>query len=159
MYKTYENSVSWNYFDRFDGVLERYMPRMGEGTSYASQIATAVNKLVYKWYNDGDVYDNRYELKGWCNDLSSYANWLVMNVGAVELLKIKFAKTEGDYEQILKGVADLLLDEEMLAVLDKRPLKGTIYECEGPFEFVELDEDDEDDEWYDDVWEDGEDDD
>ena len=152
-YITYENSVSWNYFDRFDGVLERYMPRRGEGESYASQIATAVNKLVYKWYNDGDVYDNQYHLKGWCNDLSSYANWLVMNVGAVELLKIKFAKTYGDYEQILKSVADLLLDEELLAVLDKKPRRGSIYECSGPFEFVELG----DDEWEEDDYEEEED--
>ena len=41
----------------------------------ASQLVTAVNKLVYKWYNDGDVYDNIHSLDNWANDLSSYANW------------------------------------------------------------------------------------
>jgi len=147
-YITYENSVSWSYYNRFEDVTNRYMPWSGEGNSFASQIVTAVNKLVYKWYNDGDVYDNRYTLKGWCNDLSSYANWLAVYTGTVELHKIQLAKTYGDYEQILKSVADLLLDEELLAVLDKKPRRGTIYECEGPFEFVELDEDEWEEEDY-----------
>ena len=42
----------------------------------ATQICTALNKLVYKWCNDGDVYDNTYGLDGWANNLSSYANWI-----------------------------------------------------------------------------------
>ena len=41
-----------------------------------AQAVTAVSKLVYKWFNDGDVYDNRFALPGWANDLSSYANWI-----------------------------------------------------------------------------------
>lgn len=146
MYKTYENSVSWDYFDRYDAVIGRYMPAQGEGESFASQIATAINKLVYKWYNDGDVYDNQYALCGWWNDLSSYANWLLMNARAVELLRIRTAKTSGDYEQILKALADAFLgDEEQMELFAKRPKVDTIYKCDGPFAYVERD--DEEDEY------------
>ena len=60
---------SWSEFERFEPVIDRFMPLSGEGETVASQVCTAVNKLVYKWYNDGDVFDNSYELEGWCNDL------------------------------------------------------------------------------------------
>ena len=55
------------------------MPSYGEGDSKASQIVTAVNKLLYGWYNNGDVLDNQCRQE-WSehgvNDLSNYANWL-----------------------------------------------------------------------------------
>lgn len=104
--------VDWDYFDRFDPVLRNYMPPRGEGHSMASQIVTATNKLIYKWYNDGDVYDNTHHLTGWCNDLSSYANWLSdWAEGADDILsRITGAWNYGDYERILKDLADLCLD-------------------------------------------------
>ena len=67
-------SVNWGSFNKFEDIIHKYMPAMGEGETLASQAVTAINKLIYKWYNDGDVYDNRYSLQGWANDLSSYAN-------------------------------------------------------------------------------------
>ena len=69
--------VSWDYYNKFKDINEKYLPDEGEGDTLASQIVTAINKLVYKWYNDGDVFDNvNSGLQGWANDLSSYANWL-----------------------------------------------------------------------------------
>lgn len=67
-------AVNWNYFDKFEAITVKYMPDYGEGETIASQAVTAVNKLIYKWYNDGDVFDNTKYLEGWWNDLSSYAN-------------------------------------------------------------------------------------
>ena len=69
-------ATNWDYFDRFEGIEDKYLPVQGEGETKASQIVTAVAKLVYKWYNDGDVFDNTHHLEGWANDLSDYANWL-----------------------------------------------------------------------------------
>ena len=70
--------VDWSYYDKpeFKAINSEYLPARGEGETKATQIVTAVNKLVYKWYNDGDVFDNTGALSGWANDLSSYANWL-----------------------------------------------------------------------------------
>ena len=45
------------YFDKFEALVDKYMPMRGEGETAASQIVTAVNKLIYKWYNDGDVFE------------------------------------------------------------------------------------------------------
>ena len=144
------NGVSWDYFDKFTDLIDTYMPFRGEGETMASQICTAINKLVYKWYNDGDVYDNRYFLNGWCNDLSSYANWLSKYIDAVELDKIKEIMTDEAYENILKELADKYLDAEYLAVMAKKPKVGSIYDCDGYYQFVEdWDEEEEDEDWED----------
>lgn len=146
-----KESVDWSYFDKFEEVSDKYLPDTGEGETMASQCVTAITKLVYKWYNDGDVYDNRYALEGWANDLSSYANWLHRFVpGADEILDmiedISYIDAESEYEFILKQLCDKFFNEEFLQTLDK-PKQGSIYKQDGPFEFK--DEEDEYDEYYD----------
>ena len=153
-------SVPWDYYDKFDDItaIGMYMPRRGEGDTKASQIVTAVNKLIYKLYNDGDVFDNTYAIKGWCNDLSSYANWLYQNCGwAVKgiLRSIEDCKNYDDYALLIKALADELLKKDFLEEMNKIEKTGTIYKCDGPFRFVVWDEEDEDEEdddedWYDD---------
>ncbi len=133
--------VIWGNFDRFDEAAVTYLPDWGEGDSFATQVCTAVNKLVYKWFNDGDVYDNSYTLTGWCNDLSSYANWLLKYAGAKVLWKIASCKCYGDYEDLLKELADEYLDKEYLDSKAGVEKVGSIYDCDGPFKFEERYED------------------
>ena len=40
--------ASWSAFDEFDGICDQYLPSRGEGDTMASQIVTAINKLIYK---------------------------------------------------------------------------------------------------------------
>lgn len=137
-------NVEWDYFDRYENIVDKYMPWYDEGDTLASQRVTAVNKLVYKWYNDGDVFDNTYCMEGWANDLSSYANWLAkyMNVDSI-LNRISECYTDAEYEHILKDLADTILNEDKLAELAKVKRQGSIYKCEGKYEFNER---------YDDKW-------
>ena len=133
-------AVNWDYYDKFEAVNDKYLPYKGEGATKAMQIATAVNKLVYKYYNDGDVFDNTHGLEGWANDLSSYANWLYYHTTdkAEEILnKIYEVKTESEYEDLLKELADELLNEEYLAELNTIKKEKTIYECDGKFKYEE----------------------
>lgn len=146
-------SVNWSYYDneKFDKLDEKYLPCSGEGETKATQIVTCVNKLIYKWYNDGDVFDNTRHLKGWMNDLSSYANWLYYYVDEETqkiLDKVYDCCNDSDYEDLLKELADKLLDEEFLEKQDKIGKMFTIYDCDGKFKFVELEEDEYEDEWY-----------
>ena len=144
--------VDWSYFNRFDWITDKYLPAMGEGENMATQTVTAVSKLVYKWYNDGDVYDNTYAMAGWANDLSSYANWLRKYAGAADILdRIDRCFTEGQYEDLLKALADRLLDDEDLERWAKQEKVDSIYEAEGPyrFEFYDGDEEEEE-EWEED---------
>lgn len=138
-------SVQWNYYDKYETLIDKYMLPKGEGETQASQIVTAVNKLVYKWYNDGDVFDNTKYLEGWANDLSSYANWLYKNT--TEKVKVILDTVYGclndsDYEDLLQELTDELLKEEYLEEQNKFEKVGTIYECDGKFKFVELDDED-----------------
>ncbi len=131
-------TVDWGYYDKFETVTEKYLPTQGEGETKATQIVTAVNKLVYKWYNDGDVFDNTYYLGGWANDLSDYANWLYENTETENILdKISSCMSDGEYEDLLKELADKLLNEEYLYIQNKFDKVGTIYDCNGKFKFKE----------------------
>lgn len=137
-------AVDWGYYDKFEELNEKYLPVRGEGETKATQIVTAVNKLIYKWYNDGDVYDNSYVLEGWANDLSDYANWLWEHTEANDILdKVFNCYNNSQYEDLLKELADKLLDEEYLEKENKIEKVGTIYDCDGKFQFVEYEEDEE----------------
>jgi len=140
------NKIEWEYFNKFEGVIDKYMETQGEGETKASQAVTAINKLIYKWYYDGDVYDNTCYLTGWLNDLSSYANWLAKYIeGARDILdEVFFAKNDDDYEMILKNLADTYLNEETLKQYETEA-EDSIYDCEGNYEFNEHIDDDE--EW------------
>jgi hypothetical protein len=144
--------MNWSAFDKFEVVDEKYLPSKGEGENMATQITTAVTKLVYKWFNDGDVYDNTYYMTGWCNDLSSYANWLYKNAaGAAEILEeIRNVMSEEEYEQLLYNLCELTQTFEYLAEYETKDKVGSVYDCDGPFEFREEQEDyeDEDDDYW-----------
>lgn len=134
--------VDWSYFEKFKKVNDEYLLNIGEGDTKARQIVTAVNKLVYKYYNDGDVFDNTHFLDGWCNDLSSYANWLDENTNAGRILHgISGCRNSGDYEDLLKDLSDYLLKEDYLSQQNEFEKTGSIYKCEGAFHFVEPDDD------------------
>ena len=117
----------------------------------ATQAVTATSKLIYKWYNDGDVFDNTHNLEGWANDLSSYANWLNKNIeGVREILKnIEDISEENEYvEKILWPLHNLIFNAEKLSGLESKPKTGSVYDCDGPYEYSEKSyDDDEEDEW------------
>ena len=136
--------IEWEYFNRFKEVEEKYLPKTGEGETLATQMVTAVSKLIYKYYNDGDVFDNtNIYLDGWANDLTSYANWLAKNIdGAKDILdKVYDVKSEDDYQELLKELADEFLgDVDYLEMLNKIEKDGSIYECDGDYKFEELED-------------------
>lgn len=139
-------SVDWSYYNKFKNILDKYMSNSGEGETMASQIVTAINKLIYKWYNDGDVYDNvNSGMQGWANDLSDYANWLdkYCKPASRILDSIYNCSNDDEYENILKALADKCLDEKYLSTMEEKPKQGSIYDCEGQYEFEEQDENDE----------------
>ena len=154
------SSVNWSYYDNpiFDRINDEYLPDRGEGDTKATQLVTVLNKLIYKWYNDGDVFDNNYGMEGWANDLSSYANWMYNYVPESKpiLNKIKNCFGDGDYELLLKDLADTFFDEELLEKFNSQPAIGSIYDCDEPFSFTDWEEEDEGD-LEEDYWEEDED--
>lgn len=138
--------VEWEEFDDISQILKEYLPLKGEGNNKATQVSTCINKLVYKWYNDGDVYDNNYYMDGWCNDISSYANWLYNHCDCMELNEIKNINSESQYEELLFKMASKFTPEVM-EKLENEPKEGSIYEEDEPFSFREWEEEDEYEDW------------
>lgn len=141
--------INWSEYNRFHKINEKYLPDIGEGDTMATQLVTAINRLVYKYYNDGDVYDNTGYLDGWWNDVSDCANWIYQNigpeiVGIQEVMEQVWKADEEDYEEILFQLASDTLTEDYLEGLNKREQTGSIYDCPGIFHF-ECHEDDDDD--------------
>lgn len=136
------NEAAWEDFDVFSDRLEKYLPSSGEGETKASQFATAISKLVYKWFNDGDVYDNNYGMEGFANDISSYANWIYKYIDGGEILKRieKIGNDESRYENILLDLCSLTCTENKLEKLAQEPKEGSVYECNGPFSMSKEDE-------------------
>lgn len=146
--------VDWSYFNKFEKLDDKYLPPSGEGDNMATQLATATSKLVYKWYNDGDVFDNTYGMDGWANDLSTYANWLYKYIPESKSIldDIMHIGLGSEYEQLLKKLCDTCYTEEKLKELEQEPKKGSVYSENGPFEFDDSPEEDE----YDDYWDEDE---
>ena len=143
--------MDWSAFNKFSDEFDAYLPDMGEGDTKASQVATAVSKLVYKWFNDGDVYDNNYYMEGWCNDLSSYAKWLYKYIPETKSILdgIESCHSDSDYEKLLYTLCEVCADPQELTAIDHESAVGSVYECDGPYSFTEYSED-EDDDWDDD---------
>ncbi len=154
-HRNLKESVDWDVYDQFEDIIKKYMLPQGEGETLASQAVTAVNKIVYKWYNDGDVFDNVHSgLEGWANDLSDYANWLAKYFNGAEsiLMGIEDCFMDGHYEDLLLKLATFVLDEKRLAEYAECPKAGSIYNCDGYFEFTDDpygEEEDDDDYWSD----------
>jgi hypothetical protein len=129
--------VEWEYFNKFRDLNKKYMPDWGEGNTRASQIVTATANIVYGYYNNGDIFDTKYFLEGGFNDISSYANWLNTYVpeSSQILHTISECRNYGDYENLLKNLADLLMNENYLAEQNKIDKIGSIYGCNGIFKF------------------------
>lgn len=137
--------MEWSYFDKFKWATDKYLPVNGQGETMATQAVTAVSKLVYKWYNDGDVYDNVSSfMDGWGNDLSPYANWLWTKLPWTRetLEQVYSCFNDEQYEDILAELAEIVFDDYVLELLDKRPADGSIYKQDGPFAFQESEPDD-----------------
>lgn len=151
-------AASLDDYEQEQDILGNYLPPRGEGETMASQIATAVNKLVYKWWNDGDVYDNNYGMEGWANDLSSYANWLYRYVPVTKsiLEGIYHCNTEQEYETILCKLLAATSDAEDLENWEKQLRIGSVYDCSGPFSWRDPADDEEEDGYYEEDYEEDE---
>lgn len=96
--------------------IESYVPDEWEWNTKAEQLATAVNKLVYRYYNDWDRYDEDY-----ANEVANYANWIERN--AFELPEAVLTRWE--YEDNLQTIVDRA--NELIEEWKEMPKVWSIY--------------------------------
>jgi hypothetical protein len=125
-------TIDWKDFDKFSKALDLYLPDFGEGDTRATQAVTAVNKLVYRWFNDGDTYDSSFENGELCN----LANWLHMYCEDCDKIldRVKDISSNEQYSMLLYKLSDSVLgDLRLLKFMNKFDKVSSIYSCRGPF--------------------------
>ena len=111
-------------------LTNKYLPSMNQGENKASQLVTAVNKIIYGWYNNGDT------ISGGDNDLTSYANWIDRHIKEPEIRKIlkdDFIDYGDTYylSEIILPLIRFVFREDFLEGLTSQEVEGDIYECQG----------------------------
>lgn len=137
--------------DKYYEVLTQYLPDTGEGNTMATQLVTAVDRIVYRWFNDGDTI--------WTDECQSFADWLCENIGGIDVViddmnqymfagfpYIKDWTFRGIYENCLKKILDIATDRDLLNDLDSRSKEGSIFDSQGSvLDVMETEFEDEDD--------------
>lgn len=139
-------------FDKFNKILDIYMPHSGEGNTVASQIATAVAKIAYRWFNDGDTVSSDWMVTGEtiAGGLSQFANWLYINVRESRQMFNDWLEkfnhnpiSNAEYEEFLYDLCTNLLNPDLLDGYSTEDKIDTIYNnrwANGKFK-PELDDD------------------
>ena len=152
-----QNTPAW------DELTAEYMPKRGAGDTMLTGLLVAANKIIYRWYNDGDVFDNiQNGLDGFANDISGSANWLV-KYSTPQIRQILYTvgstNTEAKYgkliEDLEKALDEFAKNEHLVDIFNSKPLHGDPYDEDGPFEFIDKSyEEDMEDDWYEEDMED-----
>mgnify|MGYP003647560216 CR=1 FL=1 len=125
------------------------VPGMGKADTVEGEMLRAINKIVYRWYNDGDEYHI-----GYGTETAGPAHSFLVNSKNPKQSALKQIFSTGtDYEQTIKDALDLILDyiEGMAGNYTKNTL-GDMLDYEAEFEDEEYDDEEEYDDWdeYDD---------
>jgi len=130
--------------DRNEPLYDKLVAGMGKSETVEGEMLRAINKIAYRYYNDGDEY-----MTGYGTETAGPAHSFLVN--ANHPLKSAMVKIFGDgtnYEQTIKDALDTILD-----YIESRQGKytpnnvGDMFDYEPEFEDEE-DYDDEDDDYF-----------
>ncbi len=139
--------------DRNEPLYNELVPGQGDAETVEGEMLRAINRIIYRFYNDGDKY-----FQGYGTETAGPAHSFLVNANhPLKSAMVKlFDEPSGDnsYERMLKDVLDMILDhiESRQGKYTKNTLGG-IFDYESEFEEEEDDYDDyddydEDDDYY-----------
>jgi hypothetical protein len=136
---------------RNEPLFDKLVPGQGTAETLEGEMLRAVNRLVYRYYNDGDKYN-----EGYGTETAGPAHSFLVN--AVHPLRAKMDsimdeefKSDGEYERMLKVVLGLVLDHiESKEGEYTKNTQGDIFDYPSEFEDMEEEEDYDDYDDYDD---------
>jgi len=146
--KTITEFVGKELEDRNEPLYDKLVPGQGDAETIEGEMLRAINRIVYRFYNDGDKY-----FEGYGTETAGPAHSFLVNANhPLKSAMVKlFDEPSGDnsYERMLKDVLDMILDyiESRQGKYTKNTLGG-IFDYEPEFEDDEEDYDDYD--YYDD---------
>ena len=140
--KTITEFVGKELEDRNEPLYNKLVPGQGDAETVEGEMLRAINRIVYRFYNDGDKY-----FEGYGTETAGPAHSFLVNANhPLKSAMIKlFDEPSGDnsYERMLKDVLDMILDyiESRQGKYTKNTLGG-MFDYEPEFEEEEDDEDD-----------------
>ena len=141
--------------DRNEPLYDKLVPGQGDAETVEGEMLRAINRLIYRYYNDGDKY---YE--GYGTETAGPAHSFLVNANhplkAIMNRLFKEFISDDEYEKMLNEILEVILDhiEYQQGDYAKNTLGG-IFKYEPEFEDMEEDDDDytydyDDDEYDDD---------
>lgn len=144
--KTITEFVGKELEDRNNPLYDKLVPGQGDAETVEGEMLRAINKIIYRFYNDGDKY-----FEGYGTETAGPAHSFLVN--ANHPLKSAMVKIFGDgtnYEQTIKDALDTILD-----YIESRQGKYTKNTLGGMFNYEpEFEEEDDDYDDYDDYYDD-----
>ena len=128
--------------DRNEPLYDKLVPGQGDAETVEGEMLRAINRLIYRYYNDGDKY---YE--GYGTETAGPAHSFLVNANhpqkAIMNRLFKEFISDDEYERMLKDILDVILDhiESRQGEYTKNTLGG-IFKYEPEFEDMEEDDDD-----------------
>ena len=146
---------------RSDELFKQLVPASGAAETVEGELIRAINRLLYRFYNDGD-----YFYKGYGAETAGPAHSFLVNSDQIPFdlqstLKMTFNKAidapEEGYERLIKFALEKILDHVEATPIDEyTPLKKEMFDFESEFEDDEYDEEDDYDFYEDDEYEEDE---
>ena len=133
--------------DRNEPLYDKLVAGMGKSETVEGEMLRAINRIAYRYYNDGDEY-----MTGYGTETAGPAHSFLVNANhPLKSAMIKIFKDGTNYEQTIKDALDTILD-----YIESRQGKytpnnvGDMFDYEPEFEDEEYydDYDDEDDDYY-----------
>ena len=128
--------------DRNEPLYDKLVAGMGKSETVEGEMLRAINRIAYRYYNDGDEY-----MRGYGTETAGPAHSFLVNANHPLKLLVSTLFSKGtDYEQTIKDVLDAILD-----YIESRQGKytpnnvGDMFDYEPEFENDEFEEEDYDD--------------
>jgi hypothetical protein len=137
--------------DRNEPLYNELVPGQGDAETVEGEMLRAINRIIYRFYNDGDKY-----FQGYGTETAGPAHSFLVNANhplRSAMVRIFNEPSEDDsYERMIKDALDIILDhiESRQGKYTKNTMGG-IFDFESEFEEEDDDYDDyydEDDDYY-----------
>ena len=128
--------------DRNEPLYDKLVPGQGNAETVEGEMLRAINRIAYRYYNDGDKY-----FQGYGTETAGPAHSFLVNANHPQKSAMNQIFNEpisdSEYEQMIKDALDMILDyiESRQGKYTKNTLGG-IFDYEPEFEDDEEDDDD-----------------
>jgi hypothetical protein len=124
--------------DRNEPLYDELVPGSGKADTVEGEMLRAINRIVYRYYNDGDEYHT-----GYGTETAGPAHSFLVNANhPLRSLVSKLFKDGTNYEQTIKDVLDAILDHIESRRGKYTPNSEDMYDYEPEFEDDEFEEED-----------------